>query len=239
MDEAAVVELFVAGVAAIVVLGAAAEGIGVVLTEGVGVLGIGTLAPGIECLVFGAVVGECAAVPEAGDEDIGGAEVVIELGGEADCFAFGGGDGAGVDEVAEAVAVNAFGLYGGGAAVGGGAVDFLLISPEVEGDFLFEGAAECGAGFELAGTVPGGIEEELAVNVGGGFEDVVREIVAEASRLLAYQYRFKAGRRDASATLESHHPRPLAFQRDGGVWLENVKERCQWGNWRKFHFPID
>jgi hypothetical protein len=56
---------------------------------------------------FGAVVGECAAVPEAGDEDIGGAEVVIELGGEADLFAFGGGDGAGVDDVAEAVAMDA------------------------------------------------------------------------------------------------------------------------------------
>ena len=124
MDEAAVVELFVAGVAAIVVLGAAAEGIAVVLAEGGGVLRIGALAPGIVGLVLGGFVAEvpfglCAVIkrPFAGDEDIGGAEVVIELGGEADGFAFGGGDGAGVDEVTEAVAVDAFGFYGCGAAV--------------------------------------------------------------------------------------------------------------------------
>jgi len=47
VDEAAVIELFVAGVAAVVVGGTAAEGICIALAVGLGGGGVRTLAPGI------------------------------------------------------------------------------------------------------------------------------------------------------------------------------------------------
>ena len=65
VDEAAVVELFVAGVAAVVVLGAGAVGIaigGAVGDEGVGGA---ALAPGIEGLALALRIGESVAVPSA------------------------------------------------------------------------------------------------------------------------------------------------------------------------------
>lgn len=51
LDDAAVIELFVAGVVAIIVLGRAAEGIGIGLAEGHGGAGGGTFAPRIVGLV--------------------------------------------------------------------------------------------------------------------------------------------------------------------------------------------
>lgn len=151
--------------------------------------------------------------------------MVIELGGEAHLLTGGGGDGAGVDEIAKIVAVNAFDFARRTIVVWRGAVDCALVAAEVEGDFLGESSAQGGAGFHLASAGAAGIKEELAMDARGGCKDVSGEIVAEASRLHAYQYRFKAGRQDASATFGSPHPRPLAFQRVGGVWLGDVKER--------------
>ena len=82
MDEAGIIELLVAGVAAIVVLAAGAEGI-----RGGGAevyLGarIPALAPSVKGLPLGGGIGEGGAIPGAGVNDIGGAEVVFEDGGE-------------------------------------------------------------------------------------------------------------------------------------------------------------
>ncbi len=176
VDDAAVIEHFVAGVAAIIFLRRAAEGIAIGLAEGHGGGGGRAFSPRIVGLVFGALVGEGVVLPFAGDEGIGGAEVVIELGGEADGFACVRRDGAGVNHVAEAVAVHAFVLGDGNAGVSGAAMDFALVAAEVEGALGFVGAG-AGAGFPLAGAVACGIKEELALDVGGGLELGACEIV--------------------------------------------------------------
>ncbi len=75
MDEAAVVQLLVAGVAAVVVLGTCAEGVRV--RRAVGDLGVSgaALAPGVERLALSLRIGEGAAVPGACEDDVGAAEV--------------------------------------------------------------------------------------------------------------------------------------------------------------------
>ena len=163
VDDAAVIEHFVSGVAAIIVLRRAAEGIAIGLAEGHGGGRRRTFTPWIVGLVFCAFVDEGVVLPFAGDEDIGGAEVVIELGGEAHGFARARRDGAGVNHVAEAVAVHAFVLGDANARMGGAAVDFPLIGAEVEGALGLVGAS-AGAGFPLASAVASGIEEELATH---------------------------------------------------------------------------
>ena len=119
MDEAAVIELFVAGVAEVVVLGAAAEGIAVVLAEGLGGGGVRTLAPGIEGLALAGGDGEgfrCL-VPSGGEKEVGGAEVVGEDVGE---FYAGSccGDGSGINDGTQIVAMEGFGGDGGGGGIG-------------------------------------------------------------------------------------------------------------------------
>jgi hypothetical protein len=77
VDEAAVVELLVAGVAAVVVLAAGAKRIGIGRAEVQLGACIPPLAPGVEGLALGAGIGEGGAIPCAGVDDIGGAEVVF------------------------------------------------------------------------------------------------------------------------------------------------------------------
>ena len=119
MDEAAVVELFVAGVAAVVVGGTAAEGISIALAVGLGGGGVGTLAPWIEGLALASGGGEgfrCL-VPCGAEEEVGGAEVVGEDVGEfyaGPCC----GDGAGVNDGSQIVAREGFGGDGGGGGIG-------------------------------------------------------------------------------------------------------------------------
>jgi hypothetical protein len=77
VDQPAVVELLVAGVAAVVIISAGAEC--VAIARAVSDVGGGgaALAPGIEGLALGGVIAEVFAAPSAGVEDIGGAEVVL------------------------------------------------------------------------------------------------------------------------------------------------------------------
>ena len=118
VDEAAVIELFVSGVAAIVVGGTAAEGIGIALAVGLGGGGVGTLAPGIEGLALAGGDGEgfrCL-VPCGGEKEVGGAEVVGEDVGE---FYAGSccGDGSGINDGTQIVAMEGFGGDGGGGGI--------------------------------------------------------------------------------------------------------------------------
>jgi hypothetical protein len=53
--------------------------------------------------------------------------------------------------------------------------------------------------------------------------------VAEASRLLAFNIDKKGREARCLRHGISPHPRPLAFQRVGGVWFENVKEQQPMG----------
>lgn len=66
-------------IAAVVVLAGAVEGIGVGGAERGPGVGVAALAPGIEGLALGGEAGEGAAVPGAGEEDVGGAEVVADV----------------------------------------------------------------------------------------------------------------------------------------------------------------
>ena len=106
MDEAAVVELLVASVAAVVVLAAGAKRVGIGGAEVHLGASIPPLAPGVEGLALGAGIGEGGAIPCARVDDIGGAEVVFENGAELDGSAKRGADAAGVNpEARECVAV--------------------------------------------------------------------------------------------------------------------------------------
>jgi hypothetical protein len=87
----------VAGVAAVVVLAAGAEGVGVGRAEVHLGACIPPLAPGVEGLALGGGIGEGGAIPCAGVDDIGGAEVVFENGAELDGSAKRGADAAGVN----------------------------------------------------------------------------------------------------------------------------------------------
>lgn len=91
------------------------------------------LAPSVEGFALGGEVAPVAAIPGAGDEAVGGAEVVLEDDGELGDGQRGGGNVCpGVSgEAAEAVTVDGLGDDGGGAD-GLGGVDFPLIRAEVE-----------------------------------------------------------------------------------------------------------
>ena len=75
MDQPAIVELLVAGVAAIVVLATGAEGISASGAEVYLGGGIATLAPCVKGLALGGGIREGTAIPCADVDDIGGAEV--------------------------------------------------------------------------------------------------------------------------------------------------------------------
>jgi hypothetical protein len=80
VDEAGIVELLVASVATVVVLGASSEGVGVRGAVGNEGVGCAALAPRIERLALDAGGGGCrkaATSPSAGVEQVGGAEVIF------------------------------------------------------------------------------------------------------------------------------------------------------------------
>lgn len=132
VDEPAVVELFVAGVATFVITGGGAVCIGLADAVGFPCVRLAALAPGVEGLVFSGGVGKAAAIPSAGEQQIGGAEVILDHGGELDRGSRAI-DGTGVNRATEPVSMHGFGvdLYGRG--TGAGAVDFALIAAEIEG----------------------------------------------------------------------------------------------------------
>ena len=174
MDEAEVIEHFVAGEAAMVVGSAGDSRVaGLAALSGPGI-GIPTLTPRIKALALGLETAPLAAIPSGGENDVGGAEVVGEEGIELDDGRDAGLFLDGVDGGAELVTVEGFLEDGGGTASGLGAEDFPLITAEIEGGESGGAAADVGSQEILFPTRAGGIELEGggadggAILLGGG-----------------------------------------------------------------------
>ena len=125
-------------------------------------------------------------VPCGGEEEVGGAEVVGEDVGE---FYAGSccGDGSGINDGTQVVAMEGFGGDGGGGGIRCGGVDFAFVGAKVVGDFVFAGTGgQGGAGFDLAGAGAAGIEREELFHVRGRGElEIVCECVQGGSGLVA------------------------------------------------------
>jgi hypothetical protein len=132
VDEAAVIELFVARVAAIIVGGRAAEGIGIALAIGQRSGGVSAFTPRIEGLTLSGGGGEGfgGGIPSGGEEQVSGAEVIGEDVGEF----YGSAsrcDGTGVNDGTKVVAVDGFGGDGGGEEIGSGGMNFPFVAAKV------------------------------------------------------------------------------------------------------------